>query len=201
MSNELFIKQYQKIYPSLKYFIILNDRLILKLQTTYVIPFTHINLSHLNPQIFSLNPIELFQSLYILELFYHPTLEPKEIDFITKYVNKYVELNNLVLSNQSEEANRVNALSIPIYISYNDNFINTPCATLINDICNKNVSEIEHGEGKGMRLVLKNPNYEGEQEEEEYYNFLEKAGFSTFLLIAVTVIITFLYITSYILNG
>ena len=52
-----------------------------------------------------------------------------------------------------------------------------------------------------MRLVLQNPNYKGELEEEENYNFLEKAGSGTFLLIAGTVIITFLYITSYILNG
>ena len=96
MSNEIFIEQYKNNYPSLTFFTISNDRLILKIQATYTIPFTHVILAQVNPLLFTLNPIELFQALYILELFYKPELQPKDSTFITNYVNKYIELNNLV---------------------------------------------------------------------------------------------------------
>ncbi len=197
MNNELFISQNKTIYPSLANFSIVNNKLILNLDKTYIIPLTHINLSTINSNIFLLNPIELFQSLYILELLYKNELNNSEITFINNYVKKYLNLNDLILTNQSDENIRVNSLGIPIYTAYNDYFINSPCANEIKNTINSHTEDIEKG-GKGMRLVLSNPNFKGEFEEENSLPYIERAGFTTLFIIFGTSILTIIYIIFFI---
>lgn len=194
MNNEEFINYYKNTYTSLKYFTIKDNRLILSLDTTYIIPFNHIYFSQLNSLIFALDPIELFQTLYLLELFYKQDLEPQEINFITSYVNKYIRLNDSLLSNERSDNTRINALSIPIYTSYNEEYQNTACSMLIQNILNNHQEELEKGSSKGTKLVLSNPHFKGTMEEEEDYKYLEKAGYTVIFLITSAVIATALYI-------
>ena len=198
MSNTDFLKYYSNTYPSLRNLHIEDNKLILTSNTIYKISFSHVNLiEYLNSNLFILNEIELFQTLYVLELFYKPELNSNEITFITNYVNKYLELNDLLLANQTTDEKRINGLSIPIYQSYNDSFLNTPASNLIQNILNNHTMDINSGKNRGPKLVLKNPNAFTIETEENDLNYLEKAGFSVIILIVAAVTLTCLYLAFY----
>ena len=204
MSNDTFFDKYQNIYPSLQYFHCNNNYLVLNYDNTnYSLYITHINLSSLAPEVFLLNPVELFQMLYILELFYKVDLTDDEIKYITDYVNKYLELNDKLLANEINDDNapRINSLSIPVYTSYNDGFTNTKCAMVIQNIINNHTEQLEKGEGKGVKLVLTNPNFKGYENED---NNLDKtvftAGFTITMIIVGTIIAVSIYVAYFILN-
>ena len=78
--------------------------------------------------------------------------------------------------------------------------MNTPTSMLIQDIINTHTFESNSKNSKGPKLVLTKT--ERFQIEEEPSNFKEfgKAGFSVFLLIAGTVVLTSLYIAFFIIN-
>lgn len=198
MDNKTFLEQITKTYPSLKYFNIDNEVLILNYDKIYNIPFKYTNLANLNPVIFLLNPIELFQTLYIIELFYKQNLSEDEKKFIYDFVSRYLKLNEDFLANKNNEENRVYALSIPIYLAYDNSFSNTPCAKLIAMILMDNNNLIETGKSKGPKLVLNNSNFSSPYIEDD--NDLEKAGFTTILLIVSAITITSLYIAFFIMN-
>ncbi len=201
MRNELFISEYRHIYNSLNYFKIVNNKLVLDYNNrTYIMPLNNILLYNLSPQLYTLNPIELFQTIYILELLYKFDLNESEYKFINDYVNKYLNLHDLQMGNQINEEERVNALSIPIYTSYSDTFINSKGALFIQDLVNKHTEVVESGKGKGVKLVLTNPNFKGTEEEEFDYNYLEKAGFGTIALISSAILLTALYVLIFIMN-
>ena len=66
MNNELFLKQMKNNYDSLKNFEIINDRLILKLESIFMINLISTKLYTLNPNLFLLEPKEIFQIIYML---------------------------------------------------------------------------------------------------------------------------------------
>ena len=201
MRNELFINEYRHIYNSLKYFKFVNNKLVLDYNNqTYIMPLNNILLYNLSPQLYTLNPIELFQTIYILELLYKSDLNESEYKFINDYVNKYLNLHDLQMGNQINEEERIIALSIPIYTSYSDTFINSKGALFIQDLVNKHTEVVESGKGKGVKLVLTNPNFKGTEEEEFDYNYLEKAGFGTIALISSAILLTALYVLIFIMN-
>ncbi len=201
MSNEEYLKYLQNYNDNAKLFQIQNNILILNYNGTFKMPLTHINLSELNPNIFNLDPRETFQIIYVLELLYKPNLTESETNFITNYTQKYLSLNDSVLDNDSDDKDRVWCLSIPIYKAYDPMFINSQCATTINNVINNHNEILESGKGKQKRLVLENKNIPTILDEEDNLPInLEKAGFISLLFIVAAVIATVSYITYYIIR-
>ncbi len=201
MNNEEFLNTYKPLYDSLKYFYIENNTLKLNYDYTYSLPLDNINLFNLNSNIFLLNPKEIFSILYALSLLPKSTLTDEDYNFLAQYVKRYLKLNDLALEDSEKvDNNLVWCLSIPIYTSYDPNFIELPTSKIIQDIFNNHSNELENGRGNQMRLVLKNTNVDIIQEEENNNNYFEKAGFTTIIIIVAAIVISTIYISLYILN-
>lgn len=201
MNNKIFLSQMQNIYESLRYFRIEEDKLVLELDGTYKIPFSNVLLANLNPNLFLLEPKELLHVLYMLELLPKVQINENETKFIEQYVTRYLKINDLSLANADVDSNQTWCLSIPIYSSYDPIYINNPTSILIQNIINNHTSEIENSIGKHPKLVLTNPNYTSNlEEDDDYINNFEKAGFATIILIAFAVTITCLYIACFIIK-
>ena len=89
MSNQDFLINYQNRYESLKYFTINNNTLILKDNGVFMQDISHTNLARLNPNLFLLSPVEIYQIIYMLELLYKNNLSEYEINFANTYINNY----------------------------------------------------------------------------------------------------------------
>ena len=199
MENDIFLKQLQNSYESLKYFSILDNSLILHLDKEYKIYLNHINLKDLNPNLFLLKPQEILHILYMLELLYQTNLKESEISFIESYTNKYLSLNDQALEQNEADNNLVWCFSIPIYTSYDPTFINSEASTLIRKIINNHSIEIENSKGNHPKLVLTNPQFEIIKEEDNIGS-IEKAGFAAIFLIAGAITATCLYIIYFIVG-
>lgn len=200
MSNEMFLKQSQNIYESLRYFSIENN--LLSLHTVNgprVLALSNVSLASINQNLFLLKPIEIFHTLRTLELLYSKELTSNDIEFLKSYVANYLTLNDKALEGIEDNYNELNGFKIPIYLSYDPNFINNPASTIIQSIINNHSDEIENSKGKHPKLVLVNSNYKGEEENDDL--FLSQAGFSTLILIALTVATTCLYIAGFIVGN
>lgn len=199
MNNDMFIKQMKNYYESLQFFSIENGYLTLSYEGTYKIPFISVNLSLLNPNLFSLDPKEIFHILYMQELLFKENLNQNEIEFIKGYLTRYLKLNDMALENENMDSNLVWGLSIPIYTSYDPLFIDKPASKLIEEQINMHSDNLVEGRSNQQRLVLmKNDNFTTIVEEEPLSN-LAQAGFTTLLLIFSAVTITVLYILNFIL--
>lgn len=199
MNNEIYLNQLKNTYESLRYFSIEGDLLILKLETTYKIPFTNVSLINLNHNLFVLDPSEIFHILYMLQLLPKQEITKEEENFIAQYVNRYLKLNDIALTEANLDTNLIWGLSIPIYSSYDPECINNPCCKIIQNIINNHSEEIENSKGKHPRLVLTNPKFENTTNDVELTPF-EKAGFTTLLLIWSTVAATCAYIAYFIIG-
>jgi len=207
MENEKFLKEVQNMYDSLNHFELNNNILILKdKEQTYSITLNNIELTNLNPSIYLLKPIEIFHTLYMLEILPKTEITENEINFINSYVSKYLEWNDkaLELNNngiQNEELdslnNALNGLKIPIYLAYDPKHETKPAALLIQDIINNHMQEIEQGRGKQLKLVRMNTN---DIPEDEIGFDIAQAGFSTLILIASAITATCMYIAYFILG-
>lgn len=198
----MFLQQMKNYFDSLKYFDIQDNYLILNIEKIFKTPLFHIYLSQLDQNIFTLHPTEIFQIIYVLELFYKPKLSDNEQNFITNYTNKYLALSENNVNGQDINKNRLWCLEIPINYAYKEEFAEYPASKLIISIIDKRNEEITSGLGKTPKLILvkgDNPNFEIEQEIDEVKS-LEKAGFTTLLLIATSAIGTCLYIAYFILG-
>ena len=194
MDNKLYIEQMKNYYDSLKYFNIENNKLILNYNGYYKIPLIYTNLQLLNTNLFILNPIEIFQIIYMLELLNKNNLKQNEIDFINNYTKKYLTLkNNNIIENNTDYDNRIWCLSMPVYRSYDEKYINNEGSKIIQNIIQENNKEIENGHSKEPKLVLKNPNFALIEEESTFENF-KNAGFTTLMLIVSAIISTLTYI-------
>ncbi len=201
MNNKEFLNTYKSLYDSLKYFYIENNTLKLNYDYTYSLPLDNINLANLNSNVYLLNPKEIYSILYAISLLPKNSLTNEEVNFITQYAKRYLRLNDLALEeNENVDKNLVWCLSIPIYTSYDPNFIELPTSKIIQDMFNNHSNDLENGKGKQMRLVLKNPNVEI-TENEDNTNYFEKAGFTTIILVVAAIVISTLYITLFILNN
>ena len=201
--NEEYLKNLQKSFPSLKYFNMENNSLILNYNGYYKIPLNHTNLSLINPNIFYLEPTEIFQVIYVLELLYKDTLNESEIKFINDYTENYLKYNDLALIGNNEASIKTWGLGIPVYTSYDEEFINKPASLLIHQNLVTHDNDTVNGKGKGPRLVRTNEslvNFISEEEEENPLVDYSKAGFAAVILIISAILITTIFITTFVLG-
>ncbi len=203
MNNEEYLKKLQSIFPNLQFFKIENNILILEYDGLFKMPLIHLNLSLINPNLFYLNPKEIFQVLYILELLYKNSLTEQEQAFIMSFMNMYLSLNDFVKSHNSEnEEMHVSSLGIPVLYSYEEAFTNNPASQIIQTMINNHDNEILSGKNKQPRLVRTNETMANFMPVEEDLNFIDygKAGFTTLLLIGGAIVSSIFYITSFIIG-
>lgn len=202
MENKVFLEQMKLYYDSLKYFTIEDSYLILRLNKDFKMPLRHIHLSTLDQNIFMLSPTEIFQLFYVNELLYKEVLSESEIDFITSYTKKYLELSDNLKNNEDNNINKLWCLEMPINYAYKNEFLELPASKLIISEIDKHMEEMNSGLGKSPRLVLikgNNPNFDIEEEIDQIKTF-EKAGFTTIFLIISAIISTCIYIAYFIIG-
>lgn len=193
MNNESFLQRAKAIYESLQYFSIIDNYLIFNYNGTFKIAFSNVSLANLNPNLYLIHPSEIFQILYVLELLYKENLTESESKFIENYTEKYLKISTKAINNESSNTNRLWCLSIPIYTSYDPNFINLPGAILIQNILKEQKEDINSGKSLQPKLVLIKDDIIPIEEDDAMKNFYQ-AGFTTLILITSTVIITVAYI-------
>ena len=202
MSNEDFLNNNQANYESLRYFKIQNEILIFNDgKITYTLPIPHLNLFNLNASytgLFLLNPSDIFNLLYMLELFYKPNITDYDINFIKNYVSNYLNIKQKYLDGNKDYEFLSMKLGIPIDVSYCNGLDISQAGQIIQEANN---TYSNNSQGKGLKLVRTNgiTNVEDSNVNntyginyENYDNYL-KTGFITFLLIAGTVIATCIY--------
>lgn len=209
MSNEEYLLTLYNSYNNARYFSLKNGNFILNMYNAEnkkpEIPLNNLILSAINPCIFLLHPAETFQIIHMLELLYKRNLSDNEKNFIISYTYKYMELPEESLTDGSD-INRNYSLSIPIYTSYDPLFIEMPASLIIQELLIKNSKENENSNGKQQSLTLKNNSIKNSNiipiDSEDRFDFAEyrSAGFATLVLIGATVILTVLYITTYIIQ-
>jgi len=199
MQNKAFLNHMKTLYDSLKFFEIDNNKLILNYNGTYIIPFNNVLLDKLNQNLFLLEPNEIIHILYMLELLPKKSITKEENEFINNYILRYLKLNDMALSNSNIDTNLIWGLSIPIYSSYDQNFIDNPCSKIIQNIINNHTEEIETSRGNHPRLILTNPQF-APIEEVDNLNNIEKAGFTSIILISLAITITCIYIAFFIVG-
>ncbi|MBE6156388.1 MAG: hypothetical protein E7161_01405 [Firmicutes bacterium] len=209
MSNEIFLAQMKYKYESLQYFSIQNGLLVLNYQGTFTIPFENVYLANLNENLFLMDPNEIFHILYMLELLPKPQLNNFDEEFIINYVNRYLQYNDSALEHSNNPHNnealfelkkKLSGFQIPIYLSYDPQFENTPTSIAIQNIMNLHSEEIEQGKGNHQKLVRINPKFAPIEEESNLVAF-EKAGFTTLILIITAIVATCLYIAFFMVNA
>ncbi len=201
MNNKEYLEMAKNRYGSLKYFTIEGNVLFLN---NFKIPLINVQLSSLNPSLFELNPTEIFQIIYMLELLYKPVINEEEKKFIFNYVTAYLKLNDAALEGQNVNNNELWCLSIPIYKSYDSELIQNGGSMAIQEQMNNHNNEIETGRGNHMALVLTNPNLPNGSyplNTNDSIEDLTRAGFTTIILIAGAVALTCLYIAFFIFNS
>ncbi len=203
MNNETFLKQAQIYYSSLANFDINDNVLILKNnneEQKTTIYYTY--LANLNPNIFLLSPEDIFSIIRLLELLYKGTLTEDDINFITSYTERYLNLNDRYVQSieNNADGNQIYYLGMPIYTSYDANFASMPASILIQDVINNHTTLSNNSQNKGPKLVLTNKSLFNLEEEQDNLRNFEKAGFSVIMLIVGTVVVTTLYIAFFIVN-
>jgi len=204
MNNAEFLNQAKSRYNSLVFFEIKDNFLILKTDKIYMIPLYHTYLENLNEEIYELHPTEIFQIIYMLELIYKEKLTEQETNFINKYTQKYLKLINDLTNDQEVNTTRLWCLEMPINNAYKEEFQEKPAINIITTAIDQRTNEL-NGSSKGNsgpKLVLeKNPNFDILPSEEIITpTDIAKAGFSTFLIIIVTVVLTLLFIVFFIIK-
>lgn len=199
MNNELLLNELQNSFPNLRYFKLSNNVLSLEFDGSYRIPFINTSLSNINPNLFLQNPKEIFNILYMLELLNKNELNESEIAFITSFVNRYLKYSDLATKGNEVDKDLLWCLSIPIYTSYDPNYIENMGSSIIQNIINSHSEEIENSKCMHERLVLTHPDFGGNYEEDTF-SYLEKAGFATLTLIGGAITFTLLFIIFFIVK-
>lgn len=202
MNNNGYLNQIKQYYNSLKYFNIENNYLILTLDKQYIIPLINTKLWEINQDIFLSPPNEIFHFLQMNELLYKDELTENELNYIKNFTNKYLLLKRN--NNEGKDINNITLWCLELIIgkSFDDEFINKPASKEILTIINNDNKDLESGLNTGIKLVLSkngNHNFEMEEEIDNFKNF-EKAGFTTIILIALTVTLTCIYFASFIMQ-
>lgn len=201
MDNEIIFRNLQNSYDSLKYFTIRNNILYFKdNDKLYSLPLQIVNISKLNPNLFLIKPRDIYRVIYLLETINKKEITEYDSEFIKQFTNKYLKLESDRLESSDINENEIMCLGIPIYTSYDPMFMNNPGSKLIQDILNNHTEQIENGKSHGQKLVLTNPMFPKTEDEPNDLIEFGKAGFTATFLIILTVIITSIYITLFILN-
>lgn len=203
MDNKTYFNQIKPFYNSLKFFDIKDNYLILNSKQTFILPLIHTNLSQFNKDIFLASPGEIFHILQINELLYKEQLSENEKKYIIDFTQKYLDLKK-----QNNEENNINTitlwcLEIIISKAFQEEFVNNPASKEITMLIDNNTKDFENGRNTGVKLVLSkgnNQNFEIIEDFDSVKTF-EKAGFTTLFLVIITVILTCIFITFFILNN
>jgi len=204
MDNQTFINQMKYTYESLSYFSIEENNLVLNYEGLHSIPLQYISLATLNQHLYLLNPKEIFNIIYMLELLFKKSLTENEINFINNYTKRYLTMNDLALSNQAIDQILLWGLSIPIYTSYDSNTIITPAKEIIHNTINNHDDQLLNDSSsntRGPKLTLTKLGAVNYVNDEEPLKYFGQAGYATLLLIISTVATTCLYIFNFILKG
>ena len=191
MNNSEYLNSLKPKYESLTNMYIKNNVLY---YDRYILPLI-INLNTINPDLFLLSPEEIINTIYIIQLLYKPSLNEIEKNMLIRYTHKYNELNN-----QDNKDFNMFGLSIPIFISYDENFQNSPGATIIRAEYTKICEQIElqnnGGKSKELIRVRKNKDIPNSYEYYEYIDFsnnldqMQNAGFVTIFIIFFGIILS-----------
>ena len=204
MRNEDILKNLQNSYENLQFFSIQNNMLTLNLNNeNYAMPLINVNLGSINPNLFLMQPKEIYQVIYMLELLYKDTLTEFEGSFISHYMDNYLKIHEAFTSGDANYEFLDTMFGMPISISYDAYFQTKPGFALINDKINNYDSLMVSGKSNGKTLVLTNPNGFYKVDETPLLDDIRKytnAGFTLFLLVAGTIVATCLYIIFFIFN-
>lgn len=206
MDNKVYLNQLKTFYDALKPFDIQNNYLILyvpNLQKNFILPLNHTDLTSIPKEIFLSSPSEIFHFLQMHELLYKTELTEKEINYIKDFTNKYLELKNNNNDGKMINDTTLWCLELLISKSYEEKFINNPASKLVISIIDNFNKELESGLGIGVKLVLTktgNQNFNLEEDIDTIKTF-EKAGFTTLLLVIITVVLTCMFIAFFIIGN
>jgi len=194
MNNLEYLNKMKLYYNSLNKFNINNNILYFYSDKIYTLPLYNTILANLNPNLFLLNPNLIFQILYMNELAYKNELTEFDIEFIRNYIRMYFEFTN---NKNENNQNILYNLEIPINNAYLTN-------TLTSQIIIEEIDSLSHNGGLNNhpRLVLKKndaPNYEEIEEEYDYKNTKDN-GFVSLMLIISFILISFTYISIFIIS-
>ena len=197
MNNEMYFNLIKGNYESLNSFYMRDNTLFYQDTSTYMLTLEHITLANINTNLFLLSPRDIYRVLYLLELLPKRVITENDKLFINEYVIKYLDLEDKKLSNEEIEEHKVDCLGMPIYFSDDPSLENTPASIEIHKVLNEHTENVKAGKSNGPRLVLTNPNFIIEEEQNDLIE-VGKAGFTTLLIIAGTVIATCIYIALFI---
>lgn len=193
MDNNNYLNSLKSRYDSLTNMFIKENVLY---YDKYILPL-NINISMLNPDLFLLTPEEIINVLYVLQLLYQPTINEMEKNSLIQFTKKYTELN----SQNNKDFNNF-GYSIPIFFAYDENFTNSPAATIIREehtrLCEYMDSLNTGGKDKNLVRVRKNPNVTNSYEYNEYIEFsenidrMQNAGFVTLFVIFFGIVLSIL---------
>lgn len=201
MNEEEQFKILKEKYPSLQYFNYQNGTLSLeqnnqifsvKLDNFHV--FYENNYERINPNLFLLNPIEIFNIIKMIELLHHINLNNSEEDFVKSYITDYLNLTETGLKKE--------CLKRPI--DYCDYFPSSPVRAIIKEVkeARNNPRGKTHQGPKLVKILsLKGTHEYIEDENKELPPSNIPTGFATILLIIAIIIITITFITLYILKN
>lgn len=202
MNNNVYLNQIKPYYNSLKYFSIQDNYLILNLNQRFILPLIHTNLSEINTDVFLSQPNEIFHFIQMNELLYKTEINEKEIAYIKEFTNRYLKLKQNSIEGKEVNNTTLWCLELLISKSFNEEFINNPASKEIANLIDEDNKKLESGLSTGMKLVLSkdgNQNYDIEEEFDYVKNF-EKAGFTTIILIALTVALTCIFFANYVIT-
>ena len=201
MNKQEDLLELQRSFESLKYFILEYNNLILNYNGIFKMPLNHIILKSINSNLFKLDPPEIFQVIYMLELLYKTTLTEEEINFIIQYTNNYLILNDSVLEGNKALQTKVWCLGIPINLAYDQNFVNLQAALIIDKLNANHSQNLENGYNKGQKLELINKKIPIiHDEEKNYAQVLGNTGFVSLLLLISGIVATVAYVTYFIIS-
>ncbi len=204
MNNDIVFVNLQRSYDNLSAFSVKDNTLFFHFNgNIYQLPLNSVNLNLLDPSIFLLKPKDIYRVIYLLELLPKDNLTPSDEEFVVQYTEKYLRLEQERVEHTDNEGYSIDektvfGLSIPINAAYNPQFVLKKAAKIIDELLCKKAEEIESGNFKGHKLVRFNPSTPKEIDFDE--DGLQKTGFTTFIIIASTVILTGIYIAYYILG-
>lgn len=201
MGNEEYFNKVKNLFPSLQTFNIDNNTLTFfdeKSNQTYNLSLHNISLYTMNQSLFSLKPRDIYRVIYMLDLIQRNNSNEQELEFVTQYINKFLKIETKRLNGDDVDSNLIYNMSIPIFLiddprpEIQKNIKNMDARRIIEDTLKKHIEESNKG---GEALVLRTQYYKENNKKSEMLETTTKNGFTSFILVLITIIFTILYIS------